>query len=172
MAMVWHRFHQRMRASIVAATALEVALLLLIVADAYWTGHRAPEWGAALGPSFDWRVLTSTPLGTGACLLYAPLILLLATGAGVVAKLLARPLPVLLGESSYALYMLQYAMLVPVIRNPQWLETWSVEARVTIGFAAIIAAALLVWYFFERPARRWLLARQPVAWRRQTVAST
>jgi peptidoglycan/LPS O-acetylase OafA/YrhL len=171
MAMVWHRFHERMRASIVAATTLEVALLLLIVADSNWTGHRAPEWGAALGPSFDWRVLTSTPLGTGACLLYAPLILLLATGAGLGAKLLARPLPVLLGESSYALYMLQYAMLVPVIRNPQWLETWSVGARVTIGFAAIIAAALLVWYFFERPARRWLLARQPVAWRRQTVAS-
>jgi peptidoglycan/LPS O-acetylase OafA/YrhL len=69
-----------------------------------------------------------------------------------------------LGESSYALYMLQYALIVPVIRNPQWLEGWPVVVRMIAGFAAIIAAALLLWYFFERPVRRWLLARQPASW--------
>jgi peptidoglycan/LPS O-acetylase OafA/YrhL len=53
-----------------------------------------------------------------------------------------------------------------VIRNPQWLATWSVAARVALGFAAIIAAALMLWYFFERPARRWLLDRQPSRWSR------
>ena len=164
MALAWHRFHDRIRLSRGIATALEISLLAAIGADLYWAGHRAPEWALALGPSFDWRVLTSTPLGTGACLLYAPLILLLATGRGFAAKILARPLPVVLGESSYALYMLQYVLIVPVIRNPQWLEGLRVVVCVTAGFAAIIAAALSLWYFFERPARRWLLERQPAAW--------
>ena len=26
----------------------------------------------------------------------------------------------------HPVYMLQYVMIVPVIRNPQWLEAWSV----------------------------------------------
>jgi peptidoglycan/LPS O-acetylase OafA/YrhL len=160
MALAWHRYHDRMRLPSMVATALELALIAAIAADLYWCGLRAPEWAAALGPAFDWRVLTSTSLGTGACFLYAPLILLLASGRGLVTNLLARRLPVILGESSYALYMLQYVMLVPVIRNPQWLEGWNVLVRVAIGYSIIIAAALLLWYCFERPARRWLLATQ------------
>jgi peptidoglycan/LPS O-acetylase OafA/YrhL len=171
MAMVWHRFHDRMRLLTTHATALEIVLLFALVADLYWAGHEAPRWAAELGPSFDWRVLTSTPLGTGACLLYAPLIVLLATGTGQVAKLLARRVPVVLGESSYALYMLQYVMLVSVMRNPQWLDAWSIGMRTLLGFAVVIAASLLLWYFFERPARRWLLARQPLDWRAPTIAS-
>ena len=171
-AMTWHRYHHRLQMSLVIATTLEVALLFAIAADLYWAGHEAPVWGAATGrPGFDWRVLTSTPLGTAACLLYAPLIVLLAAGKGLVAKILAHPLPVVLGESSYSLYMLQFVMLVPVMRNPRWLETWSVGARVAIGFAVIVVAALLLWRFFERPSRHWLLRRQPVSWRPQTVAS-
>jgi len=163
MALVWHRCHARMRLSAPTATALEITLLLLIVADLEWTGRHAGEWATSLGPSFDWRVLTSTPLGTGGCLLYAPLILLFAAGTGLVSRLLAQRIPVVLGESSYALYMLQYVMLVPVIHHPTWLADWSVAMRSALGFAVIIAAALLLWFYFERPARRWLLDRQPVA---------
>src|SRR5205823_13585662 len=114
------------------ATALEIVLLCAIAADFYGAGVRAPQWAAALGsPAFDWRVLTSTPIGTGACLLYAPLILLVATGAGWIGRMLARPLPVLLGEASYALYMIQNVMLIPVIRDPHWLEAWSAAGRTT-----------------------------------------
>lgn len=171
-AMVWYRYHDRLRLRTTMATALEITLLCAIAADLYWAGHRAPEWAVALGsPAFDWRVLTSTPIGTGACLLYAPLIVVLAGGSGCFAKGLARPLPVLLGESSYALYMIQNVMLIPVIRDPHWLETWSVPARASIGFAAIIGAALLLWRLVERPTRRWLLRRLPAAWRGHAAAA-
>ena len=84
----------------------------------------------------------------------------------------ARPIPVVLGEASYSLYMLQAVMLVPVTRNPQWFETWSVGGRVIIGFTAIVVTALLLWRFVERPSRHWLLDRQPASWRPQAVAST
>jgi peptidoglycan/LPS O-acetylase OafA/YrhL len=172
-AMVWHRSHRHLQFSFGIATTLEIALLCAIIGDLYWTGHKATTWATEIGrPGFDWRVLTSTPLGTAACLLYAPLILLLAAGKGLFAKLMAHPIPVVLGESSYSLYMLQAVMLVPVIRNPQWLEAWSVSGRVAIGFTAILVTALLLWRFVERPSRRWLLERQPASWRRQTVAST
>jgi peptidoglycan/LPS O-acetylase OafA/YrhL len=171
-AMVWHRFHKRLQLSLVIATTLEVALLGAVVGDLYWTGHQATAWATAIGrPGFDWRVLTSTPLGTGACLLYAPLILLLAAGQGLVAKVLAHPISVVLGESSYSLYMLQAIMLVPVIRNPQWFETWSVSGRVLAGFTAITVAALLVWRLVERPSRQRLIERQPPSLRQHTVAS-
>src|SRR5690349_298463 len=48
-AMVWHRFHERMRFPTNTATALEFALLFAIVADLHWAGHQAPRWAAELG---------------------------------------------------------------------------------------------------------------------------
>ena len=169
-AMVWHGSHDRLRLPVGVATALELALLAAIVLDLYWTGNRASAWAAAIGrPGFDWRVLTATPLGTGACLLYAPLILLLASGEGLIAKSLARPIPTLLGEASYSLYMLQSVMLIPVVHRAQWFETWSVGGRVIVWFTAMVVAALLVWRFVERPSRRWLLSRQPASWHPRAV---
>ena len=163
-AMVWHRYRDRIVLSRSVATILQIALIVGIGVDLYWSGHRASAWAAAIGsPSFDWRVLTSTPLGTGACFFYAPLILLLATGGGFFATLLSRSPAVVLGESSYSLYMIQYAMLVPFVRHAEWVETWSVAQRTVVGFAAIIGASLLLWRFVEAPSRHWLLRNRPAS---------
>jgi peptidoglycan/LPS O-acetylase OafA/YrhL len=157
-ALAWHRGHDRLRLSTGVATALELVLLGAIVADLYWTGNRATAWAATIGrPGFDWRVLTATPLGTWACLLYAPLILVLATGKGALAKLLATRIAVVLGESSYSLYMVHVFMLLLAARNPHWFASWGIGYRIAGGFSAIIVAALLLWWLFERPSRRWLL---------------
>jgi len=171
-ALAWHRGHERLRLSMGVATILELGLLGAIVVDLYWTGNRATAWAAAIGrPGFDWRVLTATPLGTWACLLYAPLILVLATGKGALAKLLATRIAVVLGESSYSLYMLHVFMLLFAARNPQWFATWSIGYRVLVGFTAIVGAAWVLWRFFERPARQWLLRRLPTCWQSRATES-
>ena len=171
-AMLWRRYRGRMRMRMSTATLIEVALLCAIAVDLYWAGHRASVWASEIGSrAFDWRVLTSTPIGTGACLLYAVLIVSLADGSGLIAKALALRIPMLLGESSYSLYMIQYVMLVTVTHHLHGLERLSVAARVTFGFAAIIGIALLLWYFVERPARRWLVRHQPTA-RQTRIART
>ncbi len=171
-ALAWHRGHDRLRLPWGAATAVELALLGAIVADFYWAGTQATGWATMIGrPAFDWRVLTATPLGTGACLLYAPLILVLAMGRGALASLLATRVAVILGESSYSLYMLHAFMLMVAARNPQWYASWDIGYRITVGFTAILVAAWLLWRFFERPSRQWLLRRQPLSWRQQAAES-
>jgi peptidoglycan/LPS O-acetylase OafA/YrhL len=84
-----------------------------------------------------------------------------AAGAnGLLTRLLSvRPL-VLLGEASYATY---------IIHMPLWLwwdhivrVAMKVELAPSVDFAcyliAVIAASLLTYFFLERPARRWILA--------------
>jgi len=159
-----------MRLSLCLATALELGLLGAIVAGLYWTGSRAAAWAVAIGrPGFDWRVLTATPLGTWACLLYAPLILVLATGKGALAKVLATRNAVALGESSYSLYMLHVFMLMLVPHSPQWFANLGIGYRVAVVFPATIGAAWVLWRFFERPSRQWLLRHPPRSWRPQVT---
>jgi peptidoglycan/LPS O-acetylase OafA/YrhL len=166
-------FHDRVRLSTTVATALETALLFGIVCGSL-LGRPS---GAAMGRRARHvvRLARVSPRRRSApapCLLYAPLIVLLAIGTGRVAKLLARPLPVVLGESSYSLYICSNVMLVPVMRNPQWLDTWSIGMRTLLGFAVVIAASLLLWYFFERPTATVGLPRTTTArLRPSTIAS-
>lgn len=74
----------------------------------------------------------------------------LASGKGVAAKTLSLPLVVLLGEASYALYILH----VPVARH---LTNWGfdpqsiVESVIRVLF--VIAVSVLVYLKLERPAR-------------------
>jgi peptidoglycan/LPS O-acetylase OafA/YrhL len=165
-ALAWQRGHDRLRLSLCLATALELGLLGAIAAGLYWTGSRAAAWGVAIGrPGFDWRVLTATPLGTWACLLYAPLIFVLATGKGALSKVLATRYLVVLGESSYSLYMLHVFMLMLVPHGPHWFADWGIVYRVAVVFSATIGAAWVLWRVFERPSRQWLLRHPPRSWR-------
>ena len=168
--LVWQRGHDRLRLSPSAATVLEFGLLVAVAADLYWAGTRATTWAVAIGrPGFDWRVLTATPLGIWACLLYAPLILVLATGKGALAKVLATRGAVILGESSYSLYMLHAFVLTFVARR---FAHWSNGYRIAVGFFIALAAAWVLWRVFERPSRRWLLRHQPRSWRPQLAEPT
>ena len=84
---------------------------------------------------------------------------------------LATRIAVVLGESSYSLYMLHVFMLLFAARNPQWFATWSIGYRVLVGFTAIVGAAWVLWRFFERPARQWLLRRLPTCWQSRATES-
>ncbi len=130
-------------ASPAAAVAAALALALLACAPAlgrhlpaftYHNGLLAPLWGV---------------------LIYA-----LAVDEGLAARLLsARPL-VLLGEASYALYLLHVPARLALDRTGLVATSRMASAGLFLGYAAVVVVvSLLVFWLFEEPARRLIRGR-------------
>lgn len=91
-------------------------------------------------------------------LMFAPfaviLIAGLASGPSPLTRLLARPVPVALGEASYSLYLLHWpaVLLLPFAPGP---------VGFALATAATIGASLAGYRWVESPARRWLRGLQP-----------
>lgn len=169
----WHRFWTwTLYANPVARLpefVIGVALgrLFLTRGDARpWTGLLAPRRLsvlAAVGVAALWCV---GPLGLifyNQILidpLYALLIYSIAFGEGPVAVLFAVPAAVLLGEGSYALYILHWPLMgwVRQVLPPVRVGVPGYVAPSTVYFliylCVVIAAALASYRFLERPARR------------------
>jgi len=94
----------------------------------------------------------------------------LAHGAGPLARLLARPWAVRLGEASYALYILHsplgfYVRLVDYRLGPG-LAASSPRGFFAVYIALSVLISIGVFLWLEEPARRWLrarLTRRPVS---------
>jgi peptidoglycan/LPS O-acetylase OafA/YrhL len=102
----------------------------------------------------------------------AALLFGLASGRGPVSWLLSRRPIVLLGEASYALYILQEPLSVAWLSAARAL-TGSTEVRsnavaVAAFVAILVAVSITTYWFVERPCRRAILAWTPtlfVHWR-------
>jgi peptidoglycan/LPS O-acetylase OafA/YrhL len=85
--------------------------------------------------------------------LFAILILGLAHGGGPVARCLSTPAFVRLGNASYAVYILQFPLAVPIFAADVERMTLS---RIGVYLALLTAFALLSERLFERPSRSYL----------------
>jgi peptidoglycan/LPS O-acetylase OafA/YrhL len=87
--------------------------------------------------------------------LYAPLFI---AGIWLVASLprialLEHPIAVMLGEASYAMYLLQMPIMIGVGNQ---LPPMSRSAHFYVCLTILVAASLLVYSCFERPARSFI----------------
>jgi exopolysaccharide production protein ExoZ len=76
---------------------------------------------------------------------------------GYVERFLSLPILLVLGEASYALYLIQRPTdewLKYFWRNPSSTNTYNV-----VVIISSIVASVLIWQFFEKPAGRWLTSR-------------
>ncbi len=87
--------------------------------------------------------------------IYSVLILAFASGSPLIAKLFSRNGFVLLGEASFALYLIHMPLMM-LLRRP-----FQTHPYLTPPLFALIAVALSVgsFLYLEIPARRWILAR-------------
>jgi peptidoglycan/LPS O-acetylase OafA/YrhL len=76
---------------------------------------------------------------------------------GYVEKLLSIPLLLILGEASYALYLIQRPAdewLKYLWRHPSSMNTYH-----TVVIVVSIVASVVIWHWFEKPVGRWLTNR-------------
>jgi peptidoglycan/LPS O-acetylase OafA/YrhL len=106
--------------------------------------------------------------------LYAVLILALACGSGPLATLLSTRLLGLLGEASFALYLLHVALLVYVVKalSAIHLSIDTMPALIIVYLVVAQAISILVLLKIEKPARNFIRARFAAKTRVDRVLST
>ena len=158
-ALCFAALSQRTRPGRGWATTIEVAAILLAFAAMAYT-HELVQLAASLHPMGKGGELWSRLVGT-VCIPYAILILVLALRWGPITKALSWLPLVVLGESSYSLYLVHFPLIVAVrafVTNAKLTGSplmWSYA----VYFPLTIGTALALWYFVERPCRRLLLRR-------------
>ncbi len=119
----------------------------------YWLSSAGALLGAAL---IAWPELLpkSLDLNTALRPLNAMLLVGLALGTGLTARLLASAPAVFLGKASYAMYILH----IPVL---WWMKRWAPHVSPPSYLAAVILVSALVYRFYEEPASRYLRGAGP-----------
>ena len=141
---LWRERIAPLRLSTACWTAIEAGALGMI---GVWLALIAPAWIAgAQGVAFVWL------RASGSCLPFAALILALAGGRGLVGRALAAPLPVKLGEVSFAFYLVHDIVLRVLAYHFN-------ATGVAAPFALSLGLAFLLHEGLEIPMRRRLLAR-------------
>ncbi|MFX1762396.1 acyltransferase [Paraburkholderia sp. A1RI-2L] len=149
---LWDRFLKPLRLHVLAWTAVEIAIVAAIVV---WLG-----WGFYAAAQHITNPASLSEFGqAGSCWLFAILIAVMASGRGLLARVLSlRPL-VFMGEISFSIYMLHQILL-------KFFMGW-LPAGVTtplMFFSAMFFCAAASFVMIERPAQRFLMRkRAPVS---------
>ena len=156
---LWRRFGSKLRTGLVAGTFWEC----VAVASVICTLWGAPILAAHVAKSrfFCSDLISYWLVGGSACFGSAILIFFLALEQGVVARLFSYSFAVLLGELSYAIYLVHYPVLIYCSgRRNQFaaIPDWVIFCLIGI---LTLAIAYLVWALVERPCRHLLTKLWP-----------
>jgi peptidoglycan/LPS O-acetylase OafA/YrhL len=150
---LWDRYVKHWTLSFAAWTLLEVTALAIVV---IW-----------LTLCFD-PLEDMIPPGSGrllfdfhsSCLLYAFLIVVLASGRGLVGRLLSRRLFVFLGEISFSVYMLHLVLMATFVYHFQGAMSSPLPY-----FTVLLLLATASYLLVEKPAQRFLIGKRKRAMR-------
>ena len=156
---LWRRVGPRIKNGLPAGTTCEfaaVAFFVLLVWLAPVFADRVTRlWFFGSDLAGLWLSVSSPSVG------YAAVIFALALEQGLMARLLSHPFAVMLGELSYAIYLVHWPVLVFFSThrtNFAGIPNWMIFS--VIG-AVILAIAYLVWATIERPCRMLLIKIWP-----------
>lgn len=152
---LWRRLGGSLRPGLVGGTALELAVLALVVSASYYSGLGNPA------ANYHDPVRIWFSIGAGlSCLPLAALIFTMALQAGLLSRLLSLRAFVLLGEISYSLYLVHLILVRCYLEGGPaslpllgWFSGMAWMPFVTI----CLLVSYLIWSAIERPARRWLV---------------
>jgi peptidoglycan/LPS O-acetylase OafA/YrhL len=155
-AMLWRRWHPRLHLSRRRATALEVGALCLAVgvmasaariggpvSTLYRIGDAMTLWLKLAG-------LTALP--------FALLITVMALGRGLLSRLLAFAPLVLLGEISYAMYLLHDAFITWIGSHVRPFDNIPAPMQAVLFTVLLLIASYAAWALVETPCRRSIVA--------------
>jgi|SRR3984893_7905160 peptidoglycan/LPS O-acetylase OafA/YrhL len=162
-ALAWRRWSEHLRFSVAAATVIEAAAVVcfvLFLDVGIWQALVVGESVTNLHPLVNWLLMSGAAVVPGGALIFA-----LSLGRGLISRAMSLPLLVVLGEMSYAIYLLHATLLRAYEANPQRFSDVSPALMLAAFVAALLLLSWALFNFVERTARRAILARTgaPVA---------
>lgn len=155
-AALWYQWLARhMILSRIVGTVVEIGVLILVVTcmvnSAGWAARAGSVSWIGTAGAFWLKEIGCT------CIAFAALIVVMALGKGAVSRALASPPCVLLGEISFAVYLLHPVVLKGFTNHTRAFLHIPVPLRYAMYWAITLLAAHLVWALVETPVRRWIV---------------
>lgn len=142
--------------SIHTATMLEGISLLLVVVSLYYTKtwlNMFPSWIGTAGKTWF--------NGSGTSIFFGLLIMAMAMEKGYFSKILVHPILVLLGEISYAVYLMHKIIFDKLAgqRFASFFTGFPAPAicKFIVSLTVLLIASYLVWHLIEKPSRKYLV---------------
>lgn len=150
-ASVYAKLSQFCRGGVMIWTALEAATFFLIP---FMWNHTQNLANKIAGHDVSLGVWNGFLAHSGAAPAFAIIIVVMALGRGLISKALSlRPL-VLLGEASFAMYLIHQTLIGFFYLNRPKFDAFP-DLALCIGYWALtIAASFALWQFVEKPCRR------------------
>ena len=151
-AHIWMQKRGRINLNVAAATALEIAALILVVASVIAFQFAATALEAQQVPD----AITLWIHFSTSAIPFAALIFVLALNGGYISKILSLRPMVILGEISFALYMLHQVALRFLVAEGVLAAPGLAWPMFALFSVVMIGMSYAVWVVVERPARRGL----------------
>jgi peptidoglycan/LPS O-acetylase OafA/YrhL len=158
-ALAWRRLAPRAHFSLWKGTLLEVIVVGCVVFCMYYSD----TW-ARLAGRYSWIGDAGAlwfSLGGFVCLSFAAMIFVMALGRGDVSRLLSYPLPVLLGEISFSVYLVHQIFIRYYALHTQDFILMSQQVVYALFWLITLLTAYLMWVAVEVPCRRLLVGLWP-----------
>lgn len=149
----WKRCRRRLDWSVGPATVFEIGAIGCCALSVFLAPGVARHLDSAwTGPAFSAWLYSS-----GSMFAFGLMIFVMAVGRGAVSRFLARPWCVVLGEMSFAVYLLHQIFLRYHQANIARLPHGSDAAEFLLFWVILLASSYTMWTCVEKPARRAIL---------------
>ena len=140
------------RAASSRGTWIEVGVIALCAAAMYITPRFAEQLRSALGAGAVMWMIRS-----GSFFAFAALVHVMAQGGGAISRCLRWPPFVVLGEISFAMYLLHQSLFRVWAEHKAELAILPQPVAIALFFCILLGASWLLWRLIEIPARRAIL---------------
>jgi peptidoglycan/LPS O-acetylase OafA/YrhL len=150
LAIAFDRCRSRLTLGIVSGTALELAALatFVVVAGqlAQYTNFVHNTFGF---PAAQWAAHGPILLPATALLIFA-----MALGRGAISRIIGSKVGIFLGDISFAVYLLHYAMAITYAYNRSFFKMWTGPELLAFAIVVLFIGSWLLFRFVELPMRR------------------
>jgi peptidoglycan/LPS O-acetylase OafA/YrhL len=172
--LAWQRWAPRLSSSPWAGTLLEAVTLALAILTV-WVDVPVATAVSAIAPWIGAAGTERLLLGGLLWVTFPLLIAVMASERGYLSRLLGLPVLVLLGEISYALYLLHQIVLRWTDYRSDLLVWMPSPLQIALFCGVTLAGSWLLWRYVERPSRRallrWLTPADTRRWRLTAIAA-
>lgn len=154
-ATYWRKKIEGTQWSAFRASMYEIGVIILVGASMHFMSPLA-KWAYDTWPS---PAASRWLVGSGSMFAFGLLIYVMAMGRGRLSAWLSHPIPVLLGEISFSLYLLHQILLRYYQANDANLPHLPNMISYAIFWTILLLASYLMWALIEMPGRRLMLGQ-------------